>query len=293
MGLRTNPSQRQRRIGFELRKCRERAGLHAEEAGRHVDLGGPHLRHIEGGRTAIPEAKMLKLLDLYGCTRETYVDGLLAMHRATGKGWWHEFRHVVADRARDLAELESMSRAIRAFEPLHIPGLLQTPEYIGALMHPASPAPAASTPFRRFRTRRQELLTSPSAPSYHVVIHEAALHMRYVEEPILRRQLTHLIEVTRLPNIRVQIVPFRSGPLPAVGNPFTLFGSTDPELHTVLLEHDSRSDFLSETSDQARYSAMFEQLVGLALPALSPAAERQYPSQRDSLSLLHHLLYIL
>ncbi|MGP4002638.1 helix-turn-helix domain-containing protein [Streptomyces sp. 8N706] len=294
MGLRTNPTQRQRRLGYELRKLRTASGMSAVEAGALVALGGPHLSHIEGGRTAIPEAKLRTLAHSYGCKSETYVEALVAMNETNRRGWWREFIGDVDVRARDLAELESMSTSFSGFEVVHLPGLLQTPEYARALIEAVNQDTKAVQRFYEFRLKRQEILTHDPAPKYHAIIHEAALRMNFVDTEVLRRQITHLIEVSRLPHVTIQIVPFRAaGPLPAVGGPFVVFGGDDPTLNTVYLEHDAGSVFLSDVADLTRYNEIFDRLVALALPPLASESERKYASQRDSLSLLQHLLYIL
>ncbi|MFE7115663.1 helix-turn-helix domain-containing protein [Streptomyces sp. NPDC057654] len=293
MGLRTNPTQLQRRLGRELRQLRVRSGMSAIDAGALVGLGGPHLSHIEAGRTAIPEPKLRTLTRAYGCKSGTYVEALVAMARGDQGGWWRGFRHDVDARALDLAELEAASPSFSGVETVNMPGLLQTPEYAKALLETRNRDADATRRFCEFRLRRQEVLTRDPAPNYHAIIHEAVFHMYFVDPEVLRRQLTHLIDVARLPNITIQIVPFRSGPLPAVGGPFVLFGGAEPELSTVYMEHDVGADFLSTPEHIARYRTIFDRLSVLALPPLVPETERRFTSQRDSLSLLQHLLYIL
>lgn len=295
MGLRVNPTQRQLRFGYELRKLRETAGLRAEEAGAHASLGGPHLRHIEGGRTAIPEEKLTALLDLYRCNRKPYVDGLLAMHASTGRGWWHAYRKDVNDQARDLAELEHMSRRLSCFEPLHLPGLLQTPEYMRSLIETSYPdnPPSYTDRGLDFRLNRQERLHQIDPPRYHAIIHEAAFQVRFIDSEVLRQQILHLIEISQLPHVTIQIVPFRSTGLPAVGTPCVLFEGPDPELSTVYLEHDVGCLFLHEQEHLTRYARTFERLSSAALPPISSPADHRSHLDRDSLSLLQHLLYTL
>src|SRR4051812_36709942 len=123
MGLRSNPSQRQRRLGAELRRLRELSGMSATDAGAVAGLGRAHMSHIEMGRTAIPEEKLRKLAQAYGCNSRTFVDALVEMGRATGKGWWTEFRPALLDTALDFAELESTADAIKAFGLTFVPGL--------------------------------------------------------------------------------------------------------------------------------------------------------------------------
>lgn len=231
MGLRTNPTQRQRRLGQELRKLRDASGLSAGEAGAAVGLGGPHLGHIERARTAIPEGKLRTLAAKYGCQDKPYIEALVAMGNASGRGWWHEYRKVMDSRALDLAELEDSALAHRTFQWLYIPGLLQTEEYTRALFQ----APTAESDLKaferqvEFRLRRQRVLTSSNPPMLHAVIHEAALHMGFVEAAIMRRQLEHLLVAAELPNVRIQFLPFKAKANPEVrGVPFSIFRGFGP-----------------------------------------------------------------
>ncbi|SFD56684.1 Helix-turn-helix [Streptomyces aidingensis] len=270
--------------------------MSAAEAGAVVGLTGPYLNHIEAGRTAIAEEKLRKLLTAYGCSSETYIEELVAMVLATGKGWWSHYRKDISARGRDLAELESSAVALSTYEPTHLPGLLQSPEYVRALLTAGNPGePADSTQrFIEFRVRRQEVLTGDDPPSLHAVIHEAAFHMRFVDADIMRRQLTHLIEVSRLPHITVQLVPFRSAPMPLVGTPFVHCHSRHPLLDTVYLESDAGSSFLSTPEQLTRYRDIFSRLSDVALPPIDVSGpERRSYTQRDSLSLIQHLLYVL
>ncbi|MGP3953126.1 helix-turn-helix domain-containing protein [Streptomyces sp. 7N604] len=294
MGLRTSPTQRQRRLGIELRRLRDATRMTAAEAGAYAGLSGAHLGHIESGRTAIPEDKLRALLTAYGCESKTFTEALVTWSEAP-RGWWHQHRRDTTAGARDLAEMESMATHLSGFEPLHLPGLLQTPEYLKALITAAFPNSTAKFVDRglEFRLQRQEVLTHGSAPTYHAIIHEAAFQMHFVDTAIMRRQIVHLIDVARLPHITVQIVPFKSGTLPAVGTPFVIFGAADPALSTIYLEHDAGSVFLDDPEHLTRYADIFDRLATLALPPVVPESERTSYETRDSLSLLQHLLYVL
>lgn len=293
MGLRTNPTQQQQRLGSELRRLRDAVGMTAAEAGRHAGMSGTHLGHMESGRTAFPPNKLHALLRAYGIESEPYANALLSMSESTGRGWWSDYRREVADTARDLAELESTATSQRLFEMVHLPGLLQTPEYARALLESAQRDTSATERFLEFRLRRQEVLAGDSPPHYHAVIHEAAFHMGFVPPEVMRRQLAHLVEVVRLPHVTVQILPFKSGEFPSVGTPFTLFGRTPPELSTIYLEHDAGSAFFGDHQHISRYTEVFSKLSTVALPPLALDAEREFATKRDSYSLVQHLSYIL
>ncbi|MEV0279055.1 helix-turn-helix transcriptional regulator [Streptomyces sp. NPDC050610] len=295
MGLRVNPSQRQQRIGLELRRLRDISGMTAAQAGQRAGIGGTHLGHMESGRTAVPSAKLHALLDAYGIESEPYIRGLLTMNDATGRGWWSDYRGDVASSAVDLAELEGTSESQGVFDMVNLPGLLQSPEYARALLEsaPQGSDPRITERFLEFRLQRQEILTGDYPARYHAIIHEAAFHMGFVDPTAMRRQLAHLVEVARLPHVIIQILPFRSSRFPAMGTPFTLFHAASPELNTVYLEHDAGAVFFGDQGHLNRYNMIFERLSSVALPALMPEAERRFPTERDSFTLLQHLAYIL
>lgn len=295
MGLRSHPTQRQLRFGSELRKLRDAAGFTAAEAGKHADISGTHLGHMESGRTAVPRSRLELLLKAYGALDSPLGRSLLSMCESTGRGWWSDYRRDVASSARDLAELEADSTSQSVFEIVYLPGLLQTAEYAEALLASANPDQEAEVTdrFLQFRLRRQSVLADGPPPTYHAVIHEAAFHMDFVPADVMRRQLAHLMETARLPHVTVQLLPFKSGGFPAVGTPFTLFGSRPPELSTVYLEHDAGSVFLGDQMQIDRYQQIFTALSGVALAPLAFESEREFATRRDSFSLVQHLAYTL
>jgi transcriptional regulator with XRE-family HTH domain len=292
MGLRTHPTQRQKRLGHELRKLREAAGLTTAEAGRHIGLGQAHLSHIEAGRTACAEPRLRALAQLYGCRNEPLIETLVGMSNANGKGWWTDYRTIVDDRGRDLAELESAATGMRAFQWLYVPGLLQTPDYMREVFHngdlPASPDTVGSQ--IEFRLRRQQALAGEQPPSYHAVVHEAAFHMHFVSRATMRAQLKHLVEVAKQPNITLQLLPFKADSHPVTpGVPFTIHDSGVPELRTVHVEQPITPLFLGDQPHVDQFTAAFRRLSMVALAPLDPAESLE----ENSLGLVQHLRYVL
>lgn len=294
MGLRSNPSQRQRRLGAELRRLRELSGMSATDAGSLAGLGRAHMSHIEMGRTAIPAEKLRTLTHAYGCNSQRLIDALVALGDATGKGWWTEYRDDVSPSALDLAELEDSASVHRTFQWIYVPGLLQTADYMRALILAGEPdaSPAVLDRYVEFRLQRQQVLRGESPPQYHAVIHEAALHMQFVGAEAMRQQIEHLVDMARLPHVRIQILPFTAQAYPArFSTPFVIFESPVPELGTVYVEHPLSSPFLGDQEHLAQFSEAFDGLSAVALPALVPGP--QSPSHKDSFALVQHLLYLL
>lgn len=292
MGLRTRVSQRQKRVGQELQRLREEAGLSGTEAGAHVGLGRPHLSHIETGRTHIAEDKLRSLAALYGCTDSELVDALVDMSQSNGKGWWSTYKRFKGTRSRELAELESMATVHQSFEWLYVPGLLQTPDYMRELFLRSLPdeSPEAIDEYVEFRLRRQQVLTDEPTPAYHAVIHEAAFHMQFVSRDTMRQQLKYLAEVSQFPNITIQVMPFSSDAHPATpGAPFTIFETHSPQLRTVYVEQPITSVFLGDRPHVDQFATDFARLSTVSLAPLDPAG----PMAEGSLGLIQHVLYVL
>ncbi|GAA1931254.1 helix-turn-helix transcriptional regulator [Streptomyces sodiiphilus] len=292
MGLRANPSQRQRRLGHELRKLREAAGLTTAEAGRRVGIGQAHVSHIEAGRTACPEPRLHALTEAYECLNEPLVTALAEMAGASGKGWWTEFRDILDDRARDLAELEESAAAFQTFEWMYVPGLLQTPDYMRDLFRNRSPRPSEDLIDRYidFRLHRQQTLMREPPPAFHAVIHEAAFHMHFVKRSTMRHQLLHLLELSQFDNVTIQLLPFKAEGCPAAtGVPFTILTPKAVELRTVYAEQPITPIFLVDRTDVDQFMSDFDRVRTVALAPLDPSESHE----KSSLGLVQHLRYVL
>lgn len=127
----------------------------------------------------------------------------------------------------------------------------------------------------------------------HAVIHEAALHMRFVGAEVMRGQLLRLIELARLPNVTVQIYPFTSRTHPALASSFVHVVPAVPELSTVVLEHFGSFQYLGDRESLAQYGTLFENLTEYALPPVDVSLAPEAHSVKDSLALIQHLLYTL
>ncbi|MEU8892219.1 helix-turn-helix transcriptional regulator [Streptomyces sp. NPDC048442] len=293
MPPRSNPSERQRRLGLELRKLRNSAGLSGDRAGALLDADRTRISNIEAGRIDVSRNRLYKLLREYGCPPGTYFDGLMEMAQATGKGWWDEFRDVMGRRPLDLAELESRCTGIRMHEPLFIPGALQTEDYARAVITAMDEDPELVERYVAFRMARQRILTGDLPIPYHAVVHEAALRVHVGGTETMRTQLTRLIGISRLPHVTLQIFPFQQGAYAAFSRPFMLLGGATSELDTAYLEHPLHPGFVGDGAVNDEYGKMFERLCDLALTPVDPDTEPESHSSEDSLSLIQHIMYEL
>ncbi|MEC4015709.1 helix-turn-helix domain-containing protein [Streptomyces sp. H27-D2] len=294
MPPRSQPSERQRRLGAELKKLRLRAGLSGDQAANLIDADRGRVSNIEAGRVDVPRNGLHKLLRAYGCAEGALFEGLMTMAQDRGKGWWDGYRNTMGRPALDLAELEARASGISTHELLVIPGMFQTADYARAVCETADEDDAAAIDrYVCFRLDRQRLLAGEAAAPYHAVIHEGALHTRVGSPQVMRKQLLRLIEVARAPHITVQVFPFEAGAFSAFSRTFAIFGGPTPELDTVRLEQPVTSAVLHDPVHLDRYARLFARLSELALPPIDPDSSPESHEDRDSLSLIQHLMYAL
>ncbi|MFI1733089.1 helix-turn-helix domain-containing protein [Streptomyces acidicola] len=293
MALRTQISERQRRMGAELRRLRDHSGVTTSEAAAVAGFSAPFLSNVESARTAVTTDRLRRLCTHYGVTPSPYMEALVALSESSGKGWWSVYRGRVTLWALNLAEMEAGATRLHSYEPLVIPGLLQTQEYIQALFGDVQPLHATTEDAIAFRLERQRILTDENAPVVHAVIHEAALRMHYGGPGVMRAQLLHLIEVARLPNVTVQIFPFRARTYPGVSTPFLYAAPHVEELATVVLDHPAEPIYRDTQEHLSQYRSLFDQLRKSALAPVNPSTAAESHSVPDSLTLIQHLLYDL
>ncbi|MEU1792174.1 helix-turn-helix transcriptional regulator [Streptomyces sparsogenes] len=293
MGLRANPTYRQRRFGAEVRKLRESAGLSASQSAAVMNMNPSHISNVESGRTGLSPERLRALATAAGREDSTYVDALVELGQASGKGWWTAYRAKLRPSLMDLAELEAGSDAILCYEPTFIPGLLQTREYATAI-HRAGYVRTSREEDElaiKFRLERQKVLTGERAPRFHAIIHEAALRPSLGDRALMRGQLLRLIELSRLPNVTLQVVPF-DGPVP-FGSSFTMIEPAVAELSTVIVAHVEKSMYLGDADALARYNGALAKMCDVALPPVDATVSPEAHGVKDSLGLIQRLLYPL
>jgi transcriptional regulator with XRE-family HTH domain len=293
MAARISPSERHRRLGAELRKLRTKAGMSGDEASALLDADRTRISHIEAGRMNVPRNGLYRLLRSYGCPDGPLFDGLMAMAHGRGKGWWDEYADVMERRALDLAETEARATNIRIHEPLFIPGMLQTEAYARALLLGIERDVEHIERYVEFRMARQHVLAGEAPMPYHAVVHESALRVRIGTEKVMREQLLRLLEVARLPNVTLQVFPFEMGGYSGFSRPFALFGGPTPELDTLHLSHAQDSMFTGDGDRISEYARMFDRLQSLAFAPANPTVAPERQVNRDSLSLIQHILHDL
>ncbi|MFE9608545.1 helix-turn-helix domain-containing protein [Streptomyces sp. NPDC006012] len=113
-------------------------------------------------------------------------------------------------RSQEFMVLEAEAIAVSWYEPLLVPGLLQTEGYAGALIGDSSPPLDDETVSERVaaRLRRADAVRRRIGVMYGFVIYEAALRTEVGGREVMREQFQHLLDMGELRNVSVQILPF-------------------------------------------------------------------------------------
>ncbi|MFJ2176633.1 helix-turn-helix domain-containing protein [Streptomyces sp. NPDC087851] len=237
MPPRSSPSERQKRLGAELRKMRFAAGESTEFAARLLGLDRMKISNIESGVRAITPERVRTLACNYDCRDDPYVDALAAIAGDRTKGWWDSYWGQLPPGLIDITELEWHALAVRSGVFLHVPGLLQTDGYVRAVGNAALPPLSAHEIELRvaLRMQRQQVLHRENPIDYIAYVHEAALRIEFGGLRVMRTQLVHLCELSEQDNVEVRVVPFSSGAFPGAGQSMFYAKGVVPQLDTVQL----------------------------------------------------------
>ena len=211
------PAVRRRKLGAELRALRTSAGLTSGEAARLAGWHQSKVSRIETGTSGVKPADVRLLLDVYGVA-DPQLRELLLMLSGSGDGdgrhhWWHAYRGVLPPTYRDFISLESQASAMRTLETTVIPGLLQTPEYARAVTEAAleDASEERLDALVEVRLARQDVLRATPPLELSAVLDEAVLRREVGGPGVMARQLDRLVEAARLPQVRLQVLPFSAG----------------------------------------------------------------------------------
>ncbi|WP_043487120.1 MULTISPECIES: helix-turn-helix domain-containing protein [Streptomyces] len=270
------PTLTQRRLGTELRKLRERAGLSSTAAAARHGIIQARLSSIEAGRYPVSADRVRLFARNYSCAEDGLVDAMAEMTGGRTRGWWDEYREHLPASFADLAELEHQAQEIRVALVIHIPALLQTVDHARAVLREAAPPLRAYEVEHRLshRMKRQAILHEGSPVSYTAIIHEAALRMEFGGLDTVRAQHEHVIAMSELDNINVRVIPFSGGgTFPGTGQSFDYVSGAVPQLDTVQLDSAHGCQFIDAEAELGKYRALLERME---TTALKPAQSRDF-----------------
>ncbi|BBC34062.1 XRE family transcriptional regulator [Streptomyces graminofaciens] len=269
MASNVNPTVRRRRLGQELRKLREDKGMTAEQVADRLLVSQSKISRLENGRRSISQRDVRDLCGVYEVEDQRIVDSLMQMAKdSRQQGWWHAFGDVPYS---VYIGLETDAASLRVFAPQVIPGLLQTRAYAEAVITGALPETSTTEIEKRVqvRMRRQDRVSAEENPlRLWTVLDEAALRRVVGSRSLMREQLEHLVEMSQLPHVTMQILPFGVGAHPGLNGQYSILEFPDTADSSVVYIEGVTSDlYLEKPHDVQNYSVMYEHLRAQALNA--------------------------
>ncbi|MFF5959130.1 helix-turn-helix domain-containing protein [Streptomyces luteogriseus] len=193
-------------VGRQLKLRREAVGMRAAEFGTAVGYGEDMVYKIEGGKRIPRQDYLVRADEVLGA------GGLIAAA-------WEDVKRVrYPKKVRELAKLEGQAVEIGVYECNSVHGLLQTPEHARTLFESWQPSYSPDDIDRMVAARlaRQAVFERDPAPSVHFVLEEAPLRRQVGGTMVWRQQLERLLEVGRLNNVTLQVMPTNSDAHPGL-----------------------------------------------------------------------------
>jgi transcriptional regulator with XRE-family HTH domain len=274
VGVDHQPTVKRRVLGTNLRRLREERGLLLEDAAEQLSCHPAKISRIESGRSGIRPLDLKALLDLYGVKSQLERDGWLALSReGRHLRWWRALEDKLPQDFLDLIGLEDEVSECHGFQPGLVPGLFQTEAYATAVIQGGAAGELDEQQHTKVQVRlkRQKVLTRTDSVPLRVwmVLGEAALRQQIGGTATLREQLLHLIEIGRLPNVTLQVLPFSAGAYMGGPMPFIIYRFPPPSwLEVVLVENLTSHGYLEAPDDTTHYNSVFNHLRAAALSPL-------------------------
>jgi transcriptional regulator with XRE-family HTH domain len=275
MPRRRQPTARQERLGIELRKLREAAGLKAREAAALVGSDSAQMSQMESGIAGVSEERVRSLAAHYSCADRELIEALAAMAVDRTRGWWERYRGLLPTLFLDIAELEHHAAYRLDVEFLHVPGLFQTEDYARAIFSYRVPElPDNDLELRvRHRMERKAIIRDPAPVPYEAVIHEAALRIRADDRAAMRTQLTRIVELSEADHITVRVIPFDLDGFAGATNAMMYAGGAVPQLDTVVRDAPHGAGFIDSEAQLGAFRTLFRKVEAASL---EPARSRDF-----------------
>lgn len=265
MARRAGPSVRSRRLAYMLRKFRARGGLSCAELARDLGMSQSKVSRVETGESGIYFDDIEKMLDYFGVHGYQRMELLDLARHAEQRGLLRVHNPDLPNDWQTWLDFEAEASALFSYEPLMMPGLLQTAEYAHAIIR----ATGSGMPDNRIdalvasRMSRKSLLSRSRPLRLHAVVEESVLTRPIGDSAVLARQLNHLADSAARSNVTVHVLPTEAGLHSGLNGPFVVM-DYDDEASLVLLEHKAINMFLDEQEHIDAYTDAWAEVLRLS-----------------------------
>jgi transcriptional regulator with XRE-family HTH domain len=254
-----------RRLSRILTDLRVRHGYTANQVCDRLNWGRGKVGRFEANQWKRPEMSDIRdLLRLYGVTGEEQQRLEELAMRARVRPWWREYGGVFGT---EYAGFENDASRISAYLPLILPSLIQTRSYIEAHMEVGYQSLAWRERALEGRLRRQNILDrrDGTVPELVAVITEASLMYRWGTLTQRREQISHLIEMSRRPNVELRLLRFADGPHPGMSSLINIFDFPGDEPSIAYLENDVTLQGFTHHDEVDSYAKIFDRIRAAAM----------------------------
>lgn len=269
MTVSASPTVRRRQLGIELRRLRERADLTLEEVGLRLEWSRSKVSRIESGRVGIRVRDVQDLCEILGASPEKAAELAGLVRNSKQRSWWQGYSDLIPEPFSTYVALEEAAGRVQTYEAELVDGLLQTERYARAVFGARVPALTSGDIDRwvQLRMARQGRLHANDDPlAVWAIVNESALRRVVGGADVMAEQLAHLAELSKLPNVDIQILSFTAGAHPAMNGPFTILSFSEAtDLDVVYLETQAGSAFLEEPNELSRFTLRFDHLRARSL----------------------------
>jgi transcriptional regulator with XRE-family HTH domain len=258
------PSVARQRVRRALREARQAMRLTQGDVAKRLGSSLSKVQRIESGEVGVSATDLRALLAVYGVEDENTIEHLSRDAAISRRARWSvpaEYREHLTPASRQLMDFESEASSIRAYQPFIFPGVLQTPAMAEFLL--AWYETSLSDDTRKLRydvrmIRRKYITEDADAPTYLLILDEAALKREVGGRRLMADQLEAAADLAQRPNIFIRIVQLSAGVLGMLG-PFTVLDlSDDPSDAVLYQEHYTSDAVIHDSATVSYYRRRFE-----------------------------------
>ena len=271
------PAGSKRKLGLWLKEQRTKAGLTGKQVANELGCGDPKVFRMEGGHAVPSKLELDHLFELFGVEDDRERDLIRQLAAdAKSRHWTSEFESVMPPKFDIYVGREEDATSVRVYETHLIQGLLQTEDHMRPLLTATNPQEPASDVERlvEFRKRRQRILVrDPDPLNLWVVMDEAAIRRPVGGAEVHRAQLQHLLDLTSMPNVNIQVIPESVGAHAGLSGPFSILEFEPDEPEMIYIEGQGGNLYLDKAREIRRHKQLWNHIVDVAM---STAATTRY-----------------
>lgn len=263
------------RLGAELRRLREAAGMTAKEAAVLLEADAVQMSQIESAAAGVSAKRLRRLAAIYACEDEALIEALVAMATDRTRGWWEDYRGVLPPVFLDGAEVEYHAAFLREVVIHYIPGLLQTADYARSVFTYTRPELADDDVALRVehRMKRRAVIEGGTPTPYETIVHEFALRVHVSDRRASLSQLRFILEKIDAGQATVRVIPVEREGFAGAGASMLYLGGPVPQLDTTLRDAPTGAAYIDTQFQLEQLRTLFRRVQSASL---EPTASRDF-----------------